>query len=67
MKKNKEAKKKKKQINYNDLNDFERCEEKRNEGGERGVKNNGSEKVEERMIGARRLATCNSYAASRRP
>lgn len=67
MKKNKEAKKKKKQINYNDLNGFERCEEKRNEGGERGVKNNGSEKVEERMIGARRLATCNSYAASRRP
>lgn len=38
MKKNKEAKKKKKQINYNDLNSFERCEEKRNEGGERGWK-----------------------------
>lgn len=34
---------------------------------ERGVENNGSEKVEERMIGARRLATCNSYAATRRP
>lgn len=38
MKKNKEAKKKKKQINYNDLNGFERCEEKRNEGGEGGGK-----------------------------
>lgn len=40
---------------------------KKKRGRREGVENNGSEKVEERMIGARRLATCNSYAASRRP